>query len=235
MKGASVDQDTLRVCELIEERGQASRRTIVAIAGPPASGKSTLAENVVNKLNQDASSEIPKAVLLPLDGYHLDNRILEASGLLARKGAPETFDSVGFCEAIYNVATSNRKTYHPLFDRRLDLSVAKAIEVHPSTEIIVVEGNYLLLERYPWISIRKEFALTVFVNPPKEVLCDRLQERWVQHGLEPAAANLRVAENDMVNAELVVQCSSKADLEIFRGDYQASEITPFPSSQNHQV
>ena len=71
-------------------------RLLIAIAGPPAAGKSTFASALATRLNRDA----PRAAIVPMDGFHLDNRILVDRSMLARKGSPETFDAVGFIHMI---------------------------------------------------------------------------------------------------------------------------------------
>ena len=207
-----IEQDVKHVCDLIAARRQAGARMIVAIAGPPASGKSTLAEAVVQSLNTDQGSGIPQATLVPMDGYHLDNRVLEARGLLAKKGAPETFDAVGFCKAIKGLQSAQHEVFHPKFDRQMDLAIANAIAVHPETPIVVVEGNYLLMDSDPWNALADVFALTVFVSPTLEELESRLQQRWIKHGLDPVTALQRATGNDLPNAELVLGKSRKADL-----------------------
>lgn len=189
-------------------------RTIIGIAGPPASGKSTLAESVVQSLNKESASPAPTAALLPMDGYHLDNRLLESRGLLARKGAPETFNAIGFCEAVKWLASATRESFHPKFDRQMDLAIANAIAIHPETPIVVVEGNYLLLSSDPWSSLQGIFAATVFVSPTLDDLQDRLQQRWIKHGLDPEAALLKARGNDLPNAELVLRDSRTADLQL---------------------
>ncbi|MDJ0832774.1 MAG: uridine kinase [Gammaproteobacteria bacterium] len=212
MNTNTLEQDVNLVCALIETRAQAGIRSIIGIAGPPASGKSTLAEAVVQQLNQESDSPVPRATLLPMDGYHLDNRILEARGLLPRKGAPETFDAYGFCAAVKLLAVTRREIYLPEFDRQLDLAIANSIVIHPETPVIVVEGNYLLLKTEPWSSLLDVFMATVFVSPSIESLRERLQQRWIDHGHDPQAAMLRATENDLVNAELILRDSGKADL-----------------------
>ena len=85
-----------QVAALAAALGPRQGRRLVALAGPPATGKSTLAGALCERLSRDGQS----AVVVPMDGFHLDNRILEARGLLARKGAPETFDADGFIALI---------------------------------------------------------------------------------------------------------------------------------------
>ncbi|MCV6822961.1 MULTISPECIES: nucleoside triphosphate hydrolase [Halocynthiibacter] len=214
-----IERDVQRVCELISSLKQDGARTIVAIAGPPASGKSTLAEAVVRSLNAQAASEIPAAELVPMDGYHLDNRILKARGLLARKGAPETFDAAGFCDAIKRLQSTEKELFFPIFDRQLDLSIANAIAIHQETPIIVVEGNYLLLKSDPWKSLANVYSATVFVSPTLEVLENRLIQRWIEHGFDSPTALKRAKMNDLPNAALVVNNSVAADLTLGQNDH----------------
>ncbi|WP_319498505.1 nucleoside/nucleotide kinase family protein [uncultured Cohaesibacter sp.] len=212
MSKAGLEQRTTEVCDFVASRMQPSGRTVIAIAGAPASGKSTLAASLVERLNGGSSQEAPRAALLPMDGYHLDNRILEARGLLPRKGAPETFDVIGFCAAVKGLATSGPATYFPSFDRSLDLAVAGSIEILPTTPIIVVEGNYLLLRMEPWNALAEWFTASVFINPGLDVLTRRLNARWLKYGLDPEAAARRAETNDLVNARLVLAESITADL-----------------------
>lgn len=212
MTRSSLERDVDLLCDLVRDRRQEGSRTIIGIAGPPASGKSTLAESLVQKLNRDSASQVPEAALLPMDGYHLDNRILESRGLLARKGAPETFNAYGFCDAVRRLATAKRETFHPRFDRQMDLSIAQSIAIHPDTPFVVVEGNYLLLNREPWAALENVFDATVSVCPEIDALLERLKQRWIKHGLDAEAALLRARGNDLPNAELVMRESREADM-----------------------
>lgn len=200
-----------QICNLINTKSIGKSRILIAIAGPPASGKSTLAEAVVQCLN---SGDTPRAALLPMDGYHLDNQVLETRGLLSRKGAPETFDAQGFCRAIHQLARQDGNGYYPIFDRSLDLAKANAIAISADLPVIVVEGNYLLLNSEPWLSLKDVFALNIFVSPGLEVLQERLHQRWINHGLDNEAALQRMVKNDLPNARLVVEQSREADLHI---------------------
>lgn len=211
MNSKTLENDIQLVCDLANSKRVAGKRTIIGIAGPPASGKSILAEAVVHCLNQE-ETETPAAALLPMDGYHLDNRLLESRGLLTRKGAPESFDAHGFCDAVQRLSSATRESFHPKFDRQMDLAIANSMAIHPHTPVVVVEGNYLFLNSEPWASLRDIFSATVFMSPTIEKLRDRLQQRWIKHGLDPAAAMQRATGNDLPNAELVLSESREADV-----------------------
>lgn len=185
-------------------------RFILAIAGPPASGKSTLAEALVEHLNALAHKDA-SAVLLPMDGFHLDNCILEERGLLERKGAPETFDADGLLSLLDSLRDSTRDIYFPTFDRTRDLAIAGSGVVSKATSIVVVEGNYLLLNSEPWQAMLRHFDHTVLIRPPLELLEQRLLDRWLGHGLERSVAEKRVENNDLVNTRVVLEQSVAAD------------------------
>jgi len=199
-------------CQLVEMHAQQSGRIIIGIAGPPASGKTTLTQAVIETLNETHTGSVPRASSIPMDGYHLDNVILEQFGLLSRKGSPETFDAYGFCETIKKLPLTDQVLYFPKFDRDKDLAVANAIPIHPKTEVIIVEGNYLLLKQDPWCHLAELFSATIFISPKRDVLEQRLQQRWEQHGLDRAAATQRIDQNDLVNADMIIHHSKDADL-----------------------
>ena len=211
MTSFQADLDT--VCALVRSKMSQYGRTVIGIAGPPASGKSTLAEAVVDTLNnEDAEGDIPTASLVPMDGYHLDNVVLRAKGLFHCKGAPETFDADGFCAAVHRLKNTSKELFFPRFDRNRDLSIAGAISIHPRTPVVVVEGSYLLLNSAPWSRLRDEFAASVFVAPTRDQLRERLLQRWIDHGLDPTAALRRACSNDLPNAERTLDESTSADL-----------------------
>lgn len=208
---ADTRQDNLaRVLAAVRARHVPGRRLMVAIAGPPASGKSTLATELVDTLNDGAGAG--SAALLPMDGYHLDNRILEQKGLLPRKGAPESFDADGFCRMVALVRAAHGDVVHPIFDRNADLAVAGAAIIARSAEVVVIEGNYLLLGDEPWRGAQANYDLTVFVAPAMPALSERLVERWLCHGHDRDAAIRRAHDNDLPNAGLVIERSVGADI-----------------------
>ncbi len=182
-------------------------RRLVAIAGAPGSGKSTLAESLV--------AQLPQAALVPMDGFHLDNRILDARGLRARKGAPETFDAAGFLSLIHRLRAED-EVFVPVFDRSRDLAIAGAGRVGHETPLVVVEGNYLLLDAPIWRELRALFDLTVRLDVLRTELHRRLTARWQGLGKDAVAIAAHL-DNDLANADRVLAGSLHADLVLHNG------------------
>lgn len=182
-------------------------RLLIAIAGPPASGKSTFASAIATRLNRDT----PRAAIVPMDGFHLDNRILVDRSMLARKGAPETFDAVGFIHMIQRLATED-EIIAPIFDRNRDIAIAGAQYVSIDTRIAIVEGNYLLLNEPPWVDLQPLWALSIYLDVPASEIERRLIQRWLDNGLTPNDAQARARSNDLPNAVRISGNSKMADI-----------------------
>ena len=182
-------------------------RTLVAVAGPPGAGKSTVSKALHDALQAAGRS----AAVVPMDGFHLDNRLLAERGLLARKGAPQSFDADGFVALVRRAAQGGDLIY-PLFDRDRDISVAGAAFLPSQTEFVIFEGNYLLLNDAPWKDLRNLWTLSVFVDTPRGELERRLLHRWLQAGLPQEQAQARRDANDLPNADLVLSDSFRPDL-----------------------
>ncbi len=187
-----------------------TKRHIVAIAGPPAAGKTTLAE----QLGSMISSMGHGCAVVPMDGFHLDNRVLIEKGLLDRKGAPNTFDADGFVQLIVRIAQCDHRVYYPVFDRQRDIAIAGAAYLDTDCKIIIVEGNYLLLDDDPWRHLSKHWNTTVFVKPDMALIEQRLLDRWLHHGLDHAAAKTRAHSNDIPNAMTVIDASNLKQVDI---------------------
>ncbi len=194
------------VARIIADRASGKDRAfLVALVGPPASGKSTLAQNLADLLDD--------AVVLPMDGFHLDNAVLKARGLASRKGAPETFDADGFVALIKRLK-EGEDVVAPGFDRHLDLARAGAIVVPAGHGIVLVEGNYLLLDEAPWHDAHGLWDLSIMLDVDREVLKERLLRRWLDHGLSQDEASQKTEDNDLPNATRVLEGSKPADMVI---------------------
>ena len=194
------------LAELIRGRAQGQGRFLTALAGPPGAGKSTLAAELVAALG-------PGAKAVPMDGFHYDDAVLNARGARARKGAPDTFDAQGFFHLLKRLRVEDEVAI-PLFDRDLEISRAGADIVTAADRLLVVEGNYLLLNEAPWPEAAPLFDLTVWIDVPEDELDRRLQARWAHYGKTPAEARAWIDSNDLPNIRRVTQNSKPADLTI---------------------
>ena len=187
----------------IRQRHRKDDRLLVAVSGPPATGKSTFSEMLLEALTQ-IDSQATTACVVPMDGFHLDNSQLDRLGLRARKGAPSTFDVDGFHSLLERIRATRKPVYYPVFDRVRDLAITGAGVVLPETEIVIVEGNYLMLDEDPWTALAPLFDLEIFLDTPSSLLEKRLVQRWLDHGHDPEAALDRARSNDIPNAERVL-------------------------------
>lgn len=203
---AAIDLLANRVNEIAD---RTSERVLVAVSGPPASGKSTIAAALAARLVDAGRS----AILIPMDGFHLDNKVLVRRDLLDRKGAPETFDSAGFLNAIKRLRDCPDVVL-PEFDRQRDISVAGAIPVHARDHVVVVEGNYLCFNEDPWRELQPLWHLTAYIDSPRSVLEARLIQRWLDLGLSRAAADQKVHHNDLPNADRIAAARFDCDLNL---------------------
>jgi pantothenate kinase len=190
----------------IFKRAAKAKRFVVAIAGPPGAGKSTIAEELCALLPEGS------AIVVPMDGFHYDNIVLEQRGLRSRKGAPETFDLAGFEHLLKRIRAAEPDIAIPVFDRSMELARAGAAIVDGDVKFILAEGNYLLLDEAPWSALAPLFDLAVFLDVPRDELERRLLQRWHEQGRSEADSRAWVASNDMPNVDRVLQNRREADL-----------------------
>lgn len=198
--------DAKEIAAAIAARTGRSRRLMIALAGPPAAGKSTLALALVPLLPAG------EAVVVPMDGFHYDDGVLRARGLANRKGAPETFDFGGLKSLLQRIRADDGEVAIPVFDRSMELARAAAAIVEQRHRSVVVEGNYLLLDEEPWRDLAALFDLTVFIDVPQAELDLRLVARWREHGREDRAARAWIDGNDIPNILRVLERRRPADL-----------------------
>lgn len=184
----------------------AGNRVLIAVAGPPAAGKSHISE----RLRADLSPDL--AEILPMDGFHYDNLVLDQLQLRHRKGAPQTFDFQNFELTLRRVRDSEAAVAVPVFDRPLDLSRASARLIGSKTRYVIVEGNYLLLDRQPWAALARLFDLTLFLDAARAQLEARLLKRWTDLDYSRQDAETKVNGNDMPNVDLVINHSLPPDI-----------------------
>ena len=185
------------------------QRLVLAIAGAPASGKSTIAARLNEHLN---AVEPGSAALLPMDGYHFDDEMLVPRGWRPRKGAPHTFDVGGYASALRRIRANDEPFVAvPRFDRDLEIARAGAIIIEPTVRLIVSEGNWLLLQDEPWPMLLPLFDHTALVRTDWETLELRNRDRWVGYDFTEEMIREKLEGNDLPNARLVYERSAEPD------------------------
>jgi pantothenate kinase len=198
-----------RIADRVEALPDPKLRNLIAIAGPPASGKTTVAIALQKVLNARGMA----TGLVAMDGFHLDNSVLDARGLRDRKGAPDTFDLGGFVSLLTRLGVED-EVIAPTFDRARDASIGSSSIVTADMTTVVVEGNYLLLNEPGWCDLREHWAFSVMLTVGEQELENRLIQRWLNFGFPKSEARAKALHNDLPNATRVLENSLPADMTV---------------------
>lgn len=185
----------------------ASGRLLVGLAGAPGAGKSTVAAALADRL--------ARAVVLPMDGFHLPQARLVELGRRDRMGAPDTFDVAAFVDVLRRLrdaASADETVLAPGFDRTVEEPVPDAIALPPERRLVIVEGNYLLLERDGWAPVAGLLDLTVGLVVDDAVRRERLIARHIAFGKTPDAAAAWALGPDERNAAAIAATLQRADV-----------------------
>ena len=200
--------------KLTELQGLTDRKIVVYLAAPPAAGKTTLAQ-FLEKLSRE-NIMFTNVRALGMDGFHYDSEYLKKHKILREgqeilmndiKGAPETFDVDSMQNKLREVRQEG--TRWNTYDRIIHDVVHDALNVED--DIILVEGNYLLLEEPRWTNIRVLADYTVFVKAAPELLTERLISRKMKTGLTREQAENFYRNSDSKNVERVLKNSAMAN------------------------
>lgn len=176
---------------------------LLGLTGAPGAGKSTLAARLAREWG---------AVVVPMDGFHCADVELRRRGLLERKGVPDSFDAEGLAALLRRVRDREELVLAPAFERDLEQPLAGALPVPGSADLVVVEGNYLLLDEPRWAAVRALLDGVWHLRIPEPVRRQRLLARHVAFGKSPAEAEEWVSLVDDPNAVLVGAAAGRADL-----------------------
>ncbi len=198
-----------RVADVARRVVTSSERAMVGITGAPGAGKSTVTDVLVETLCRNGC----RTALVPMDGFHLAQRELERLGRAERKGAPDTFDAAGYVALLRRLRSRSGGTvWAPEFRREIEEPVAGAVGVSPDVEVVVTEGNYLLLADGDWADVRGLLDEVWFVDVGTDVRRERLAARHRRYGRTDAQAWERTLGSDETNALLVEATRVRADL-----------------------
>jgi len=181
-------------------------RKIVGVIGKPGAGKSTLSGQLIEQLGDQAA-------ILNMDGYHLSNLALRELGRADRKGAPDTFDALGFTAILQRVKNEvDQNIYFPVFDRAIEESIAAQGAITPEIKLVITEGNYLLHNENNWGGVKKLLDESWFIEVDDQLRIERLVDRHHKFGKSRVDAHSWATGSDENNARIVAQTRELADV-----------------------
>jgi pantothenate kinase len=191
---------------ILDLESKLKTRVVIGITGKPGAGKST----VTSKLKEMIPGE--KAVILSQDGYHLSNLQLESLGRSNFKGAPDTFDSEGFAKILLRVKSELKNNiYFPIFHREIEESISAEGLITEKTNVVLVEGNYLLFETHGWGEVAKHLDEIWYLQVDDDLRLSRLVARHIEFGKNPQVAAAWAQGSDEANARLIERVRDKAN------------------------
>ena len=189
-----------------EHLEKSSERVLIGIIGKPGAGKSTLSKFLMAKLSKEL------VTVVPMDGYHLSNKVLKDLKRSDRKGAPDTFDVAGFVSLVKRIRSEQTQNiYYPIFDRAIEESIAAQGVVTSATKVVIIEGNYLLHDEGGWEVVNDLLDESWMVDVDDDKRISRLISRHIAYGKDPEAAKAWAKGTDEVNAKLIERGRTRAD------------------------
>lgn len=192
-----------------------SSRIIVFLAAPPAVGKTTLCQFLEYLSKQE--KDVTEVQALGLDGFHYHSDYINSHNAVVLgktvpmktvKGCPETYDTDKLQEKLAKIKDEN--ILWPIYDRNIHDVVEDMTEV--TKDIVLIEGNWLLLNEEPWKSLKETADYTILIQSEEEMLKERLISRKVKGGSSREDAQAWYINTDSVNVKRVLTTSMPGDL-----------------------
>jgi pantothenate kinase len=216
----TLDTETMVTFDQLTDRARSlvagSRRAVVGITGAPGAGKTTLAEQLVTALAPAPPAGLPAygwVVHVPMDGFHLADVELDRLQRRDRKGAPDTFDALGYAALLRRLREDvDEMIYAPGFERTLEQPIAGMIGVPRAARLVVTEGNYLLMDTDGWAGVRAMLDEVWYVDLDPAERLRRLVDRHLRFGKDEQSAVAWATGTDERNAAVIAATKGAADL-----------------------
>lgn len=222
------------LADYLIQKSAGHHRYIIGIAGPPGSGKSAftllMAAIINTKVGQEAAAPVG------LDGWHFPNAYLDANtttrngkaiSLRRVKGAPETFDAPSALQFLRS-ARQGKTLHYPVYSREMHEPIPSGGYLSPEHRLVLMEGNYLLLNFPGWHEFHSLFDSTIFITAPREELILSLRARHIRGGKELEAVERHLAFSDLPNLDLILSQSSPADIQFNKMDSRHIDNVIYP-------
>lgn len=197
---------------LLDAQLSTGRRIVAGIAGVPGSGKSTVLA-VLAELWRYLQPG-PGLAVMGMDGWHLTNSELDRRTftmpdgttipLGRRKGSPPSFDAESLARTLYRIRYTDQDIPFPVYDRNLHEPVPNAGGVSRQAKIVLIEGNYLLLDEGDWGPVTREIDLPMWLDIDPAVCRRGLIARHVAGGMPQDQAVAKYTENDRPNTDIAL-------------------------------
>ena len=202
---------------LHELQKQKDKRLVVFMAAPPAVGKSTLSQ-FLEYLSKE-EKELTEIQAIGLDGFHYHSDYInshdavvfgETVPMKQVKGCPETYDTEKLRQKLESIKTED--ILWPIYDRNLHDVVEDQIKV--TKDIVLIEGNWLLLKQEPWKSMQQYTDYKILILAEEEMLKERLISRKEKGGSSREEAEAWYENSDSKNVTRVLKDSCREDLNL---------------------
>jgi type I pantothenate kinase len=167
---ANARRDARRSVRAFLGRERGDGPFIIGIAGCVAVGKSTTAKVLQALLR--ATDPKPTVDLLPTDGFLYPNAILEARGLMGRKGFPESYDQPALVGALAAIRSGNPEVAAPVYSHVTYDIVPHEFQLLRHPDIVIVEGLNVLQVNpegsNPYVVVSDFFDFSIYVDAPED-------------------------------------------------------------------
>ena len=158
---------------------------------------------------------LEKCVVVPMDGYHYTknelNNFENPQLAFDRRGCEWTFNGCKFVRDVSLLKQNNCGVF-PSFDHNIGDPIENDIKVRHDDKYVLIEGNYLLLDKEPWVELKNLFDFTMYVDADHDMLRQRVIKRHVGVGYSLDVATYRFETNDLINAIEIEKCKYRADV-----------------------
>ncbi|KAG7743176.1 hypothetical protein KL932_001917 [Ogataea haglerorum] len=213
----------------LREQNSSRQRVIVAVCGAPGSGKSLITERVVRRLNERYGEQ--RAVVVPQDGFHYYMsellQMADPETMVARRGADFTFNAEALVDLVKRIREHpEEEIYAPSFDHKIKDPVESSIVIRPENQVVILEGNYVCLDKEPWSQLSQVVDANWMVVARPELIRERIVRRHLEAGISKTKeeAEKRADGNDMVNGKYVIEHSRGIDLVIDNEEHVIEKI-----------